>query len=82
MNLNDLQEYLSHKPIHPDAVSFGTGLPFEFEKYCIVKEDEIWEVYYSERGHKVGLTQFKNEIEACQYFLELLEADQSVWRLL
>ena len=46
------------------------GLPNE--KMCIVKE-ENWQVYYSERGNKVGLKLFQTETEACEYFLRKLK---------
>ncbi|MBS1212055.1 MAG: hypothetical protein H6R26_671, partial [Proteobacteria bacterium] len=64
-----------------DAVCVGGGLPYETEKYCIAKERELWEVYYSERGTKGGLIQFQSEDEACQYLIGLLARDQSVWLL-
>lgn len=45
------------------------GLPNE--RLCLVKpSDEIWEVYYSERGRKSGVKLFKTEEEACEYFLK------------
>ncbi len=46
------------------------GLPNE--KLCIVKEDK-WQIYYSERGRKTGLKEFKSESEACEYFLEKMK---------
>ena len=46
------------------------GLPNE--KMCIVKEGN-WQVYYSERGNKVGLKLFETETEACEYFLRKLK---------
>ena len=81
MNLIELKIYLVNKHIHPDAVSFGTGLPYEDEKYCIVKENKMWEVYYCERGRKISFVEFKSEEDACQYLKKLLEGDQSVWLL-
>ena len=46
------------------------GLPNE--KLCIVKEN-MWEVYYSERGQKTGLRTFSTEEEACDYFLRKIK---------
>lgn len=43
------------------------GLPNE--RLCIIKED-LWKVYYSERGHKSALKEFQTELEACEYFFE------------
>lgn len=79
MNLHELKLALANKNIHPDAVSIGIGIPSETEKYCILKEGEVWEVYYSERGHKRNIAQFQNENEACWHLLHLLEQDKSVW---
>lgn len=79
MNLQELRRYLQNKRVHPDAVSIGTGLPHETEKYCIVKEGATWEVYYSERGAKTSLTRFDSEEKACEYLIELLTRDESVW---
>lgn len=79
MTMQELKVYLVGKRIHPEAVSIGSGLPYETEKYCLVKEGQLWEVYYSERGTKGSLMQFRSEDEACRYLIKLLEQDQSVW---
>lgn len=79
MNLGELKAYLESRHIHPDAVSFGVGLPYETERYCIVKQGNEWEVYYSERGTKGGLMRFHTEDQACRYLLGLLQKDKSVW---
>lgn len=79
MNLQQLKDHLNSAKVHPDAVGIGVGLPYETEKYCIVKEGKYWEVYYSERGNKSGLKRFSLEEDACKHLLELLDKDQSVW---
>ena len=78
MNLRELESYIVDNRIRSDAVSVGRGLPSETEKYCIVKEGKLWEVYYSERGSKGGLAQFLSEEEACNHLIRLLERDRSV----
>lgn len=56
--------------VSQDLYSILTGgLPNEM--LCIVKE-EMWQVYYSERGKKVGQKFFDTE-EACEYFYEKLK---------
>ena len=80
MNVHQLKIYLAKKRIRSDAVSVGIGLPYEEEKYCIVKEGDVWEVYYSERGMKGNLAQFQSEEEACHHLVNLLERDSSVWQ--
>lgn len=47
-----------------------SGLPNE--RFCIVKED-MWQVYYSERGKKAGQKLFETEEEACEYFYEKMK---------
>ena len=79
MNLRELRDYLESHGVHPDAVSIGAGLPYESERYCIVEEGGHWVVYYSERGSKGGLTEFRTEDEACRYLVDLLRQDRSVW---
>ena len=52
--------------ISDDVYSIMTGgLPNE--RLCIIKED-LWKVYYSERGHKSALKEFQTESEAYEYF--------------
>lgn len=45
------------------------------ERLCITKNDDTWEVYYGEHGHKTGLKKFKNESDACIYFWNKIEND-------
>lgn len=79
MKLNELKIYLDVHGVHPDAVSIGVGLPYESERYCIVEENGHWRVYYSERGAKGGLKQFRSEDDACSCMMDLLRQDSSVW---
>lgn len=47
------------------------GLPNEV--LCLVQNSEQeWEVYYSERGRKVGVKLFETEALACEYFFNKL----------
>lgn len=57
---------MDERGVSQDLYSIMTGgLPNEM--LCIVKE-EIWQVYYSECGKKVGQKFFDTEEQACEYF--------------
>jgi hypothetical protein len=66
----DLKKLLLEEKINQDAYSLEGGLPNE--AFCLDKNFELWEVYYSERGIKSGLKKFDTENEACEYFYKLL----------
>jgi hypothetical protein len=40
----------------------------------------IWQVYYSERGHKWDYRELKSESDAGEYLWKLLEKDETIWR--
>jgi hypothetical protein len=66
MTILELEENLVALGVSKDLYSIMKGgLPNE--QLCITKED-LWQVYYSERGHKTGLKEFQTESEACEYF--------------
>lgn len=66
MKVNELKSKLDEIGVSRDLYSIMVGgLPNE--RLCIVK-DEMWQVYYSERGNKVGQKVFETEEEACEYF--------------
>ncbi len=66
MTVNELKNKLDEIGVPQDLYSIMIGgLPNE--RLCIVKE-EMWQVYYSERGRKVGQKVFETEEEACEYF--------------
>jgi hypothetical protein len=54
----------------------GDGLPSE--KFCLNRFRKEWEVYYSERGDKTSHNWFKDENEACLYFLKMITSDSVV----
>ena len=71
MTVNELKDKLDEIGVPPDLYSIMIGgLPNE--RLCIVKE-EMWQVYYSERGRKVGQKVFETEEEACEYFYEKMK---------
>ena len=71
MTVNELKNKLDEIGVPQDLYSIMIGgLPNE--RLCIVKE-EMWQVYYSERGQKVGQKVFETEEEAGEYFYEKMK---------
>ncbi len=70
MNKKELKINLDKRKVPVTAYSLEGGFPNE--AYCIGFSNDLWEVYYSERGRKSGLKLFDNEDEACNYFFNLL----------
>lgn len=71
MTILELEENLETLGVPKDLYSIMKGgLPNE--QLCIVKED-LWQVYYSERGHRSGLKEFETEFEACEYFFRKIK---------
>ncbi|MPM27202.1 hypothetical protein SDC9_73712 [bioreactor metagenome] len=70
MTIVELKNLLQEKKIPQDLYSLNGGL--SNEAYCIGKNKGIWEVYYSERGHKSECKKFDSESEACCYFYKAL----------
>jgi hypothetical protein len=70
MKKEELQQSLINANVPKDLYNLNGGLPNE--AFCLNKEGEIWEVYYSERGVKSQLKQFHSEDEACNYFYQTI----------
>lgn len=73
MSIKDLEEFILINQVPEDAYSLNGGLPNE--AYCINREENQWEVYYSERGRKCGLVKFDTESSACDYFQSLISRE-------
>jgi hypothetical protein len=70
MKIKDLIRIISDSyPL--DIVDFENEYPNE--SYCIRENNGEWEVYYSERGQKTGLTKFYSESKACEYLLDKIK---------
>ena len=67
MNCNELKKRLKEKNVDPRDYSI-MGQKYPSECYCLIFEDGVWKVYYSERGNMTGLKKFTSESEACEYF--------------
>ncbi|WP_353949244.1 hypothetical protein ABNN70_06925 [Sporolactobacillus sp. Y61] len=72
MKKNELQQLLTTANIPVDLYKLNGGLPNE--AFCLNnnKENNVWEVYYSERGLKSQLKKFNSEDEACDYFYKTM----------
>ena len=71
MTIVELEKELNKIGVPKELYSLMIG-GFPNEKLCIV-EEETWQVYYSERGHKSGLKVFDTETEACEFFLRKMK---------
>ncbi|WP_346895543.1 hypothetical protein [Clostridium sp. UBA7503] len=70
MNKKKLHEIILERKIPRDMYSLDGGFPNE--AYCLNKEKDQWEVYYSERGIKSQLKRYGTEEEACKALLTIL----------
>lgn len=66
MKKEELHKLLINSNVPEDSYNLRGGLPNE--AFCLNKEDDIWEVYYSERGVKSQLKKFESEEDACEDF--------------
>lgn len=66
----ELKKKLIEISVRTDLYSLDGGFPNE--AYCLNKNENVWEVYYSERGSKSNLRKFYSENEACDYLYNLI----------
>ena len=76
MNIKELESELIKRRVNPLTYSLTGGLPSD--ALCIEKENNKWNIYYSERGNKDYLQSFTDESEACKFFLDTILEDSSV----
>lgn len=48
--------------------------------FCIAKRDDVWEVYYCERGYQNVVGTFTSESDACEYFYEHFKKESKKFR--
>ena len=72
MTVEELKKQLDAIGVPDDLYSLLIG-GFPNEALCLIKNEDGWEVYYSERGQKSDVQQFENESEACEYLFEELK---------
>lgn len=78
MKVGDLLSQLATRGGDVRAVYTGVGDPED--RYAIIQDRGKWEVFYSEQGDRLELRIFASEDDACEYLLNLLEKDETVWR--
>jgi len=66
----ELRQSLINANIPDDLYNLNGGLPNE--AFCLNKEGDVWEVYYSERGVKSQKKEFDSEDEACNYLYKVI----------
>ena len=73
MNSNDLEQILEDEGFIKSTYSLTGGR--HQDAYCLIFENGVWSVYYSERGEEIDKTSFDSESAACEFFLEKMRAD-------
>lgn len=70
MRITDLKDKLINEGCNVNR--FGV-MQITDDAYSIVKDNEFWEIFYSEHGKKSPpVFRTKNESEACEYFFRLI----------
>ncbi len=72
MKKQELKQRLIYEQIPINSYWLDEGGPCLGEVYCLSKNKNTWEVYYSERGQKTNLKVFDEEETACDYFYDWL----------
>jgi len=76
----EIVDRLKRHGVDSNDVFNVNGDLLENDKYHLVSSGRLWEVYYSERGHKWDYCEFSSESNACEYLWNLLEKDKTIWR--
>lgn len=80
MNVRELEDLLVAHGMHPpDYVWFGDGMPPTAQHFGIVREDDGWHVYYSERAQHTHEVVFADEHAACTNLLSELGRDPRIF---
>ncbi|MGH8491408.1 MAG: hypothetical protein ACREXS_21750 [Gammaproteobacteria bacterium] len=80
MSPQEIVDRLKRYGVDPNDVFNANGDLLENDKYHLVSSEGVWQVYYSERGHKWDYREFNSESDACEYLWNLLEKDETIWR--
>ena len=71
MNIAELERRLEEEACSPSHYSLGTRDPGG--AFCLVHENELWRMFYSERGlDDHPLFEGTSESEACEFFFEYM----------
>ena len=71
MNIPELKEILKNEKI-PERYYLLEAKGIREDKICLEFSDNLWRVYYSERGEKYNTAEFTNESDACGEALQRL----------
>ena len=80
MSPQEIVDRLKRHGVNPNDVFNANGDLLENDKYHLVSSGGVWQVYYSERGHKWDYRELNSESDACEYLWNLLEKDETIWR--
>lgn len=80
MSPQEIVDRLELHGVDPNDVFNTNNDLLENDKYHLVRGERVWQVYYSERGHKWDYHEFNSESDACEYLWSLLEKDETIWR--
>ena len=78
MDRQSLRKLLDREDVDPDAYSLGAAS--RDDTYVLEQTADRWEVYFSERGLRIGERHFTTEDEACRHLLDLLLRDSTTRR--
>ena len=76
MNIKELQTMLENENV-PKRYYLLDGNGIKEDKICLELFNDLWQVYYSERGKKYNLSAFQNESDACNEILQRLRKKQA-----
>jgi hypothetical protein len=77
MKADELRHRLVQLKVPESAYSLGRDRD---ESYCLILENGLWRVFYSERGNRVGERAFSDNREAAEELLHRLLSDELVRR--
>ena len=74
MRVDELRNVLKQEGVREDAFSLEGGTPDE--RYVLSRgASGTWSVYYSERGIRTSVKEFRTEEDACDHLLRTLLSD-------
>ena len=69
MTVKDLKKFFKEHLVPSHLYNLKGGS--RSNRICLGKSEEnMWEVYFSEKKNKIGLMQFATENEACQHMMD------------
>ncbi len=77
MNVDELLKQVAKRGGDVRAIYTGTGNPED--RYALIQEGGAWKAFYFEEGERLEFRVFASEAEACEYLLQLLIKDETVW---